>query len=191
VLLAIGGCRSTGPTLDPAFACGQIDLDAVRESVRALPGWTATSRGTLQRGGQTELDQTRVVRFVAPDKMMIEWQVDGEITGQEWYLGNRAWLPTGPGLPKQNGVVWPSADGTRAAATPLADVDLPGKFRLADADRPGPCVLASEDGRQQVFATADGVYAGEQTSGIAGVDTLGVVTVTFDPTVPSILAPPP
>jgi hypothetical protein len=188
VAVAIGGCQSTGPTLAPA-ACGGFDLDAVRKSVRALPGWTATSRGTLERGGQTTLDEARIVRFVAPDQMMIEWRAGDETTGREWYLGNRAWLPTGPGLPEQNGIVFPPANDTRAAAMPLTDVDLPGTFRVADGDSPGPCVLASEDGRHQVFATVDGVYAGEQSSGMTD-DTLGLVTVTFDPTVPSMPAPP-
>jgi hypothetical protein len=190
--VALGGCQSTGPTLDPAPACARFDLDAVRASVRALPGWTATTRGKLERGGRTTLDETYIVLFVAPDKMMIESGAGDEIASREWYLGNRAWLIPRMGQPEENGTVVPWTDKKRADAMPLNALDLPGTFRVADSESPGRCVLASEDGRHQVFATVDGVYAGERSSGRTGDDgrTLGFVTITFDPTVPSIPAPP-
>jgi hypothetical protein len=160
--------------------------------VRALPGWTATTRGKLERGGRTTLEETYIVLFVAPDKMMIGSGAGDEIASREWYLGNRAWLIPRMGQPEENGTVVPWTDEKRADAMPLANLDLPGKFRVADDDSPGPCVLASEDGRHEVFATVDGLYAGERSSGRMGDDglTLGFVTITFDPTVPSIPAPP-
>ncbi len=188
VAVVFGGCQSTEPSVDPAVACGSFDLEAVRASVHALPGWTATTRGALMRGGLTTYEETQIVRFVAPDRMMIEWPSDGELATREWYLRDRAWLAKIPGQPAQNGVPF-FGDDIRTLRTPPIEVDLEGRFSVADSGSPGACVLASEDGDQAVYATLAGVYAGERSAQPTG-DLLGVRTVSFDPNVPSIPPPP-
>lgn len=185
--MVIAGCQPTEPPFDAAAACARLDLAAVRDSVRALPGWTATTNGKVTEGAQTRVDQTRIVRFVAPDQMLIEWRGRDGITSREWYLGARAWLDKQPGMPEQYGVAFPEANRIRASAMPPIDSGIPGKFVAVGTD--GPCVLASQDGRNQVFASVGGVYAGERNEPTSDGQQ-GLVTVSFDPSVPSIPAPP-
>ncbi len=189
IVVTLGACGANAPAPDPAVACAQFDLAAVRASVRALPGWTAATRAALDRGGQPVMTQAIVVHFVAPDQMMVETGSNDVLERREWYLGDRAWLPPEVGQPAQNGVPYPRGDQVRAAAMPLAELDFPGSFTVAEPNSPGPCVLATEDDSRAVFATLDGVYAGDRRTETFG-NQHALITVTFEPAIPTILAPP-
>src|SRR5688500_4966092 len=123
--VVIARCQSGTATLEPAAACARFDLDAVRDSIRAVSGWTATARGALLRGEVVTFEEARTVRFIAPDKMFIESGGDGVVVTREWYIGDRAWLPKSPGQPDRHGIPF-RGDETRAFAMPLVDAHFPG-----------------------------------------------------------------